>query len=188
MMQFTDEFQIDSQTRCRIAGLCRSHLFVPHYMLAGPALLVVLVSFLIERFLAELVLMCLDLSLVEIRLHLHSQFRDVLLEFLLLPHNFLLLSRLNLVHQLLLAAPHLERSPFNLDLQIELHVVARELLIRIPLRDVAQRRLTAVQIAVLEQVVGLGVGSGDQGVLVLRISKTRAERMAQNGNAKISLN
>lgn len=142
-------------------------------MFAGPTLLVVLVALLIERFLAELVLVCLDLSLVEVRLHLHAQLRDVLLEFLLLPHDFLLLSRLDLLHQPLFAAPHLERSPLHLDLQVQLHVVARELLIRISLRDEAQRRLTAVQIAVLEQVVGLRVGSGDQGVLVLRISKRR---------------
>ena len=130
-------------------------------MLASSALLVVLVSLLIEAFLAELVLMCLDLSLIMTGLHLHSQLGDVLLEFLLLPRDFLVFPRFDLIRQPLFAAPHLERSPLHLDLQVELHVVPRELLIWISLGNVAQRRLTAVQIAVFEYVLGLRVGSGD---------------------------
>lgn len=114
-----------------------SHLLVVHRMLAGSALLEIFVSFLIKCFLAKLVLMCLDLSLIERRLHLHSQFGDVLLEFFLLPHHFLLFSRLNLVRQSLFAAPHLERPSLYLHLQIELHVVTREFLIRISLGNVA---------------------------------------------------
>lgn len=169
----------------------RLHLLESLLVFAQGACMSIIVVVLVVRVRPELVRMTSSAGLVkQAAPHVHAQLLHLLVVLLALGDDLLLLPELQLLLDLLHAAPHLNRALLHLRLQVELHLAPAHIM-RVLLVDELKRRLSLVQVAIFEQIVVHGLRLGDEtvrplGVLAL-VANEAVEGVEEPGLGELTM-